>query len=228
MIRDDHLNASVDFADLAELAARPDRPVRYNTLDFDRFRMTGLTRGIPDGYAGLTWDNLYVADRNYMDHAYFDTGFQRGNTSGTQVAYGYVRSAISAADGTFDLKSMKLTAAFALQLEVSYLGYNDGQLVHSGYRVATDKRPVKVVFDWADVDEVVFTAAVIGGDPRFPGTGPMFVIDDLVVSKVRPDAAAGAFGKVAEGALGGTDIAAHQDVMAFVTGRDGPQELPLA
>ena len=145
-----------------------------------------------NNYAGLHWDNMYVTN-GFTQLGYAGSGFQKGATSGQQVAYGgYANPAtVSVKDGTFTLNSVEMAAGWAKSLAVDVTAFDaHGKVLHDQTVTLTDSAPQLETFDWEGISSVKFTPVSGVTDGAMGGQiGRHVVLDDFVVSDIQQHAA---------------------------------------
>lgn len=150
-------------------------------LDLEGFTSVSLL-----SYAGLNWRSAAVADgyRLFGEDAP-ESGYITGITSGKQVVFDAGgRSMGFSASGSFDFKSVQMTAAWSQDLTVKITGYRDGEKMYSTTIHVTDDAPTLVKLNWKGVDQVEMKPSHAVIDPDQPYTGNHFVMDDLVIANL--------------------------------------------
>ncbi len=142
------------------------------TITFDNLSSGMGGVGMPDGYAGLRWNNFGVYCGSCRP---VTEGYRVGTVSPTNVAFNFFGDPASiSSTNKFNLHSAFLTAAWnldlALQVQVEgFLGTT--QLYSNTYTLRRDA-PSFVRFDYVGVDQVRFSAVPSG----------WFAIDDLAIT----------------------------------------------
>lgn len=155
-------------------------------VSFDDLTTANKLCDIPDGYAGLEWDNFGAM--RYDRYGVGASGYYNGTVSMGYTglnAYGEP-AAISAAD-PFNLVGAYFTAAWRDGLLVDVTGYlGDNPVYQTSFAVDTDG-PMWVQFDWANIDCVRFVTS--GGEPAgFSQSSYQVAIDNLTISAVHAPA----------------------------------------
>lgn len=161
--------AIITFDDLDPIALSP---IQYHLTD------------IPNGYAGLTWQNMGVSDMSVPD-APRESGYGPGTISPNNVAFN--NSGLPAgfsSTSKFTLESAYFTAAWNDGLQVDVQGSSDGVLLFSTTFTLNTTTPSLITFNWSDIDAVTFFSH--DGTPvsTIGGSGTHFALDNLSVSAV--------------------------------------------
>jgi hypothetical protein len=134
---------------------------------------------IPNGYAGLSWNNLYALNGT----TYFGnpSGYFDGRVSGDFVAYnGFGSPASFGLEPSFTVNSFYLTAAWLNDLDVLIEGLLDGSQVFStSIQIDTTIQSL-VTLNWSGIDEVRLTTS--GGVEGYDTDGTHFAMDNLVIN----------------------------------------------
>ena len=137
---------------------------------------------IPDGYAGLQWNNVWVLDvpQNLQaDPA--ATGYKDGLVSGNNVAFNDRGNPASISGGAFNLNSAYLTAAWNNGLQVEVQGYVGATLTYDNTYTLNTTGPSLITFNYLDVDEVNFISSG-GVNAGLSGIGTEFAMDNMAIS----------------------------------------------
>lgn len=175
--------------DAVEFAKR-DTKLNFERINVDKYYGTDL---MPAGYGGLTWSSDWAVsnvEEWYAISPYPDSGWFSGVTSGEQIAWNSGGMPVEITAESFNIDSFELTAVWDKKLSVEIVAYRDDEIIYDETIMVGDKRPTHVDLDLDGIDRLVFTPTEIKVDPDSGGTGPYFVIDDMIVSKVRSLAAA--------------------------------------
>lgn len=173
------------------LAANATNP--QSLITFDDLVLQSYGGPIPNGYAGLNWDNFGVLDPQAFPGD--SVGYLNGMVSPRHVAF----NAYANSDGTttggfhnigsiFDLNSAYLTAAWNDGLQVEALGFIGGVLTCSNTYTLNTASPALVNFNYLGIDTVEFISygGVPHGNPGFGGT--QTAIDNLAITVPEPEA----------------------------------------
>ena len=148
---------------------------------------------IPDGYAGLRWDNFWVSDttKNLTPSGYHnavvspDNVAYNGDGNPAQLGKGSVNL-----DGSFNLNTAYLTAAWNNGLQVEVQGFVGTTLIYDNTYTVNTTGPTLVNFNYLGVDAVSFISS--GGTPNpiytRGGSGTQFAMDDLSITVPEPSA----------------------------------------
>ncbi|MFZ5831492.1 MAG: hypothetical protein ACOY3P_15520 [Planctomycetota bacterium] len=148
------------------------------TVTFEE--LSGAITRVPDGYSGFSSNNLWFTDASLGQYA--SSGFVNGAVSGTRVAYNGSGRPASLSGSPFAFNSAYFTSAWNDDLTIKVDAFRGGSLLHSDSFMVDTKAPTFRVFNWAEIDELRFSAS--GGSPAggLAGRGTHFTIDDLVVN----------------------------------------------
>ena len=137
---------------------------------------------IPNGYNGLQWNNFWVLDA--VDYFDAPSGYQYGMISAKNVAFNnYGNPALFSGNGTFDLDSAYLTAAWNDGLQVEVQGFVGNTLTYDNTYTLNTTAASFINFNYFGVDEVNFIAS--GGiNHGFYGQGTQFAIDNMTVNLI--------------------------------------------
>lgn len=133
---------------------------------------------IPNGYAGLNWDNIYVVHQTFFP----GSGYVNGTTSGEWVAFnGFAQ--IGTIDNALDFNVVKgnFTAAWNNDLNVIASAWDDGVVVGTKTFSIDTTEPTEVVFDFTSIDKITFEA--FNGINGNPSLAKNFAMDDLVIGR---------------------------------------------
>lgn len=151
-----------------------------STVFFDDLTTELKLADIPDGYAGLTWDNFSLVKYNRYGGA-GSSGYYNGTVSMDYTALNaYGNPAEFSSDTAFDLQGAYFTAAWRNGLQVEVAGYLAGNPVYqTTFTIDTDA-PTWVEFNWSSVDRV--TLATSGGQPAgWSNETYQFAMDNLAI-----------------------------------------------
>jgi hypothetical protein len=149
------------------------------TITFDDIT-TGGFQVVPNGYAGLTWNNFDI--QNVTKEG--ASGFTNSAVSGSYAAY----------NGNGNPASISSTQPFDLSSGFFTAGWVNGLLVHavgtlaSGDQVSHDftinaTGPINESFNWSNLVGVTFSSSG-GTSAGFVSTAPIFAVDNLTVTAV--------------------------------------------
>ena len=137
---------------------------------------------IPDGYAGLTWSNLYVLNGIGFEQSN-PSGYAAGSVSVSNVVFNGDGNAASITSGSaFNFISAYLTAGWNDNLQLEVLGYSGSTMTYSNIYTLSATNPTLINFNYFGVDEVYF--APFGGTPHagYSYSGEQFAMDSVSVS----------------------------------------------
>jgi PEP-CTERM motif len=165
-----------------------------HVITFDDLRLSSFGGPIPNGYAGLQWENFGVLAP--QDYPIDPVGYLNGMVSPRHVAFnGYANLDGSTTGGfrsegmAFDLKSAYLTAAWNDDLQLVVSGYRRGVLKYRNTYTLDTSDPQWVAFDYQEIDRVVFLS--FGGTPhtgQLGVSGTQLAVDNLVIAVPEPGA----------------------------------------
>ena len=171
-------------------AARVPTTLNFDDVPVDRDFGTAYN-GVgfmPENYGGLTWSADWVVanvDEWYTVAPYPDSGWFSGVTSGRQIAWNSGGAPVEISARSFNIESFELTATWDRKLSVEIVAYRDGEIVYDETVIVGDRRPTHVELNLKRIDDLILTPTEIKVDPNSGGSGSYFVIDDMVVSRVR-------------------------------------------
>lgn len=153
------------------------------TVTFDDLPpLVNLSDPIPNGYAGLTWSNMFYYDGSYPLAE--GSGYDNGRVSGDHVAFNAGGGVGLISTTLFDLNSAYFSAAWNEGLNITVRGFNGGAEVHNATFVVNPDVPTFVDFSWMGLDMVSLDS--FGGIPAggLLGFGTQFAMDDLTITLV--------------------------------------------
>ena len=161
------------------------------TITFDKLDTTmgsknevGRSELIPRSFAGLDWDYLEVINSGSST---IESGYKTDLISSPNVIYnpnGEIET-ISDKNGTFDLISAYMSAAWLDGLKVEVQGFNNHKMIYDNTYSLNPKETQRIRFNYYNIDQVTFIPSGGTANPQF--TDPFnnsheeFVIDDLRV-----------------------------------------------
>jgi hypothetical protein len=154
-------------------------------INFDGIDTPGDGDGtfIPNGYAGMNWDNFGALDPT---QDFNPSGYVNGIRSGDSVGYNAFATpaTMSTAGNDFDLKKGYFTGAWNNGLQVTVQAYDDGNLIATKVFTVDYDGPTKVKFGhhFKSIDTVIISSAGgtdATGDDGF--TGEHVAVEDLTV-----------------------------------------------
>lgn len=151
-------------------------------LTFDQFSTTGDNEiPVPNGYGGLTWDNIWITDGDPNAHGL--SGYYYGTTSGSDVAFNGIGLPGAITGSPFDFIGAYLTGAWNNGLNIRVQGYRGGVLEYDRTVVVDSTAPTFFHFDYAEVDKLAFSS--FGGtNAGYGNSGNNFVMDDFTFNKL--------------------------------------------
>lgn len=135
---------------------------------------------IPNGYAGLSWNNFYTLNATTYSNP---SGYKEGLVSPAFIAYnGFGTPASFGAEPGFVVNSFYLTAAWSDDLDVLIEGLLDGSPVVSTSIQIDSTIQSLVTLNWSGIDEVRLITSGGVANPNFPLSGTHFAMDNLVIN----------------------------------------------
>lgn len=132
---------------------------------------------IPNGYAGLQWNNWYVVNLEGVPKS----GYINGMIAPPNVAYNAYGNSALISDAKFTLNSAYLTGAWVNDLQVEVQGYVNGILTYDNTYTVNSESPTLVKFNYTNIDEVDFITSG-GVNAGYGGVGKEVVMGGLNVS----------------------------------------------
>ena len=112
--------------------------------------------GIPDGYAGLTWSNLYILNGIGFEQSN-PSGYAAGSVSVSNVVFNGDGNAASITSGlAFNFISAYPTAAWNDSLQLEVLGLPGSTMTYSNIYTLSATSPTLINFNYFGVDEIYF------------------------------------------------------------------------
>ncbi|HET6900770.1 MAG TPA: PEP-CTERM sorting domain-containing protein [Vicinamibacteria bacterium] len=132
---------------------------------------------IPNGYAGLDWNNFYSIQDNELP----GSGYDNGTVSPHNTAFNWFANPASISSGTpFTFNSAYLTAAWNNGLSIKVDGLLGSSLLYTNTVVVDTTGPTLFNFNYSGVDTVLFTS--FGGtNADLGGSGAHFAMDDMTI-----------------------------------------------
>lgn len=154
-------------------------------LTFDDISWTGsVYEQMPIGYGGVQWNNFAVLNTAQELSTYGRNGEVNGVVSPNNVAFNLYGTAAFISDGSFNLNSAYLMAAWNDGLQVEVQGFVGSTLTYDHtYSVGTQGSTL-INFNYLGVNEVNFISS--GGVPHgFTfGSGEQFGMDNMSITLV--------------------------------------------
>jgi hypothetical protein len=152
-------------------------------LTFDDLNVLENDTPIPNGYGGLNWSNMYCQKLSLLP---FDSGYQHGAVSGTNVAYNGFGNAASVSVGTFTFNGAYLTGAWNDGLNITVTGLLSGNPIYSQTVVVNTVTPTFFNFNYTGIDTLTFNS--FGGTDHGYGdaNGTQFVMDNFTINTPEP------------------------------------------
>jgi len=156
-------------------------PGQAQTINFDDLSPSGNLTQIPNGYAGLNWDNFIVLNTVTFTGLHGINGYGNGTVSSPNVAYnnGGQPATISSAT-PFTLNSGYFTAAWNNGLNLEVIAQSGSSVVTENYTL-NPQNPDFVSFNLPDVTSVEFISSG-GSSAGYRGGGTQFVLDNLTIN----------------------------------------------
>jgi len=149
-------------------------------VDFENIPGLEFPPVIPNGYAGLNWDNFGALNvYKYAEIEYPLSGYLNGVVSGERVAVNHYADVAAVSGSAFTFKGAYFTAAWNNGLNINIKGYNTGSLLQETTITVNTDGPTWFDFDWTGVDNVVFNSYGGTHNPGFDGYGTHFAMDNF-------------------------------------------------
>ncbi len=138
-------------------------PARAELITFDSLTDNGIGTAIPNGYAGLDWNQLWVlnvADFPAAYNYYGPSGYPVVEQSGPNVAAnsGGRSSDIIAPTGTFNLDSGYFAASYDTEA-MTVLGYRGATVVFDETYNLSEYAATFITFDFTEITDAQFNLA---------------------------------------------------------------------
>jgi hypothetical protein len=135
---------------------------------------------IPNGYAGLSWNNFYALNGvNYnAGDGVSASGYANGLVSPNNVVYNAEGNPAYIIGGQFNLNSAYLTAAWNNGLQLEVQGFVGGTLSYDNTYTVNATGPALINFNYLGVDRVNFISSG-GVNAGFGDSGEQFAMDNL-------------------------------------------------
>jgi len=139
---------------------------------------------IPNGYAGLNWQDFWVLDA--VNYASNPSGYLNGMVSSPNVAFNAWGGPAEFSGSPFHFVGAYLTGAWSDGLNIDIEGYLLGSLVYIQTVVVDSTAPTWVQADFMNVDRVRFLSYGGTTHPGYAGEGTHFAMDNLVLDTMIP------------------------------------------
>ena len=154
--------------------------ITFDDLPASIYEGSGLP--IPNGYAGLQWNN-FMYFKPGGNPLVTQSGYINGVVSADNVAYNNLGTPASFSGETFDLNSAFITGAWNDGLQVEVRGFQGGSLKFDRIYTVDTTGPTFINFDYIGVDEVSFNSW--GGLAHgYLAFGEHFAIDNITITAV--------------------------------------------
>ena len=166
-------------------------PSHALTLTFDNLATDTCCNEVPNGYGGLTWQNVnYINGRDYNPNnpnpppsGNYNGGYNNGRVSGAFVAYNAYGREATVRGSSFDFTSIYLTAAWNTGLNVRVRGLSSGNVLYDNTVVVNSDAPTLFNFNYLGVDQLIFDS--FGGvNAGYSTSGTQFVMDNMTINPV--------------------------------------------
>jgi hypothetical protein len=156
-----------------------------SVITFDDVDTANPEVAVPNGYAGLNWDNFSTIDPDHTKPSPITVGgFPNSRSSGAYSAFNLDGDPASISSATaFNLISGNFTSAYSNAMTLTITGYLGGTQVGQVVVHNLTTALMAVTLDLMNVDKVTFSASAASDiDGRaYPRT--FFAVDDLNVAK---------------------------------------------
>ena len=143
------------------------------------FDDVGPGGALPDGYAGLHWDNFYYINGTSQ----INNGYHAAVVSPDYVAFNGSGTPAMVSDTTFNLFSAYLTGVWRDGLQVEVIGSRGGTVVpgYDNTYTLSSTASTLITFAYYDVDTVQFISSGGVKNPNYTSDGTQFAMDNLLV-----------------------------------------------
>lgn len=132
---------------------------------------------IPNGYGGLNWNNF--AYENGTTYGAPLSGYANGRVSGDYVAFNAFANQAITSGSPFTFNSAYFTAAWHNGLNITVTGYLAGNQVDQTTFTVNTTGPTLEVFNWVNVDQLVFNSSGGVNPGNLGGDGDHFAMDNF-------------------------------------------------
>lgn len=156
-------------------------------LMFDDLPFTFNANGvpIPSGYGGLQWQNFSLLDvRPSASPIASPNGYNNSDVSPYNVIVNGAGNPAFISDGSFDLDSAFLTAAWNDGLQVEAQGFVGASMAYDNVYTLNTAGPTFINFDYLGVTSVEFISSGGVRHLGFNGAGTQFAMDNLTITLV--------------------------------------------
>lgn len=137
---------------------------------------------IPNGYDGFQWNNFWVTDTTLRPSS---SGYQNAVISPKNVAFNGRGTPALFSDGSFNLNSAYLTAAWNDGLQVEVQGFAGATMIYDTTYTVNTSGPTLENFNYVGIDQVEFISSGGVHNPAFGGgAGTQFAMDNLSITLV--------------------------------------------
>jgi hypothetical protein len=152
-----------------------------STISFDDIDASAIGVAlIPAGYQGFTWTLFAVLNSSII---YPNSGYAADTVSSPNVAFNGGGSPAGFSSATdFTLTSADFAGAWNDGLSITVQGFNGATLEDSVTFVVNATGPTLETFNWANLTEVTFSSSGGTQHVAYPGSGPIFAMDNLVIN----------------------------------------------
>ena len=143
-------------------------------------------------YGGFIWRNFGVINGEAKGYPGYKNGTVSGDYTAFPVRYPVAGGfkgdlSLSTADGsTFDFISAYFSAAFRDDLKIDVTGFTKSSVSYTHSFTINPLRPIKISFNFTDIDSLLFVA--YGGETKagYGGDGPHFAMDNFTFTEPVP------------------------------------------
>lgn len=136
---------------------------------------------VPYGYGGLQWQNFLYMDGLTQTA---NSGYVNGVVSPNNIVFNAVGYPAVVSDGSFNLNSAYLTAAWDDGLQVEVQGFVGAAMVYDNTYTVNTTAPTLLNFNYAGINQVTFKSSSGTPHPGLGSAGEQFVMDNLSVTLV--------------------------------------------
>ena len=158
-------------------------PAQAAVVTFDDLPNGQLLWPVPDGYAGLAWDNFHYLDATFKSQS----GYYTAMVSPTNVAYNGWANPAEISGDPFNFIGAFFAGAWNDDLNIDIEGYYQGTLVYEETIVVDTDVATWFQADFAMVDRVRFSSyGGVDHDLDDGSSGTHFAMDNLTITPAIP------------------------------------------
>jgi hypothetical protein len=153
-------------------------------IDFDTVTGGCGISQVPNGYAGMNWNNIFVLAADLCGGNHAGSGYDTGTISEEYVAFNGNGAPAATSSGVFTYNGAYYTGAWRDGLNVTVKGFLGLSELFSDVVVVNTDAPFLHLANWAGIDRITWQASGGVQDPTLlNGAGTQFVMDDLMINE---------------------------------------------